>query len=96
MDELIRRWQRATERAAEEQVRVVRLGEGYFATSSSQVFGAYQLLPSAEGWTCECIANGHYHLPCKHLAALAEALDLDVFSDVRIDWSLPAEVPPAA
>jgi hypothetical protein len=85
MDDLVKRWQRAAERASEEQVRVLQLPDGLYATSSSQPLRAYRLRPEPDGWTCECTANQTHHLPCKHLAALADALDLDVLSDMRVD-----------
>lgn len=84
MNELIKRWQHAAERAAEEQVRVLALGGAYRATSSSQTLGSYLLHRTPAGWACECIANGEYGVPCKHLWALAEALGLDVLSEMRI------------
>ncbi|HLJ65970.1 MAG TPA: hypothetical protein VKX16_01255 [Chloroflexota bacterium] len=91
MNDLIRRWQRAVERAGEEQVRIVNIGGELFATSSSQRMGAYRLSRTAAGWACECIANQEHLLPCKHLAALADALGLDVLADMRI--TLPADAP---
>jgi hypothetical protein len=96
VDEIIRRWQRASERASEELVRVVRLSDAYFATSTSQPLKAYRLLPTADGWACDCVANAEYHLPCKHLAALAEALDLDVVSDTRVELPSHQEIDSAA
>lgn len=81
---LVKRWQHAAERAAEEQVRVLALGGEYRATSSSHSLGSYLLHRTPEGWACECIANGEYGMPCKHLWALAEALGLDVLTDMRI------------
>jgi hypothetical protein len=86
MNDLVRRWQRAGERASDEQVRVIRLSSGLFAASSSQPLKAYRLQDTPEGWTCECPANDVYHLPCKHLAALGDAFDLDVLSDMRVEW----------
>jgi hypothetical protein len=95
MEELVRRWQRAAERASEEQVRVIQLSDGLYATSSSQPLKAYRLRHERDGWACECIANAEHHLPCKHLAALADAFELDVLSDMRVDWP-PAGVRAAA
>jgi hypothetical protein len=86
MNDLIQRWSRAAERAAEEQVRVVAIDGSYFATSSSQPLKAYRLARERDRWHCECIANGEYGLPCKHLWALCDLLSLDVFSDVHVDW----------
>jgi hypothetical protein len=85
MDELIKRWQAAAVRAQEENVRVILLAGGYFAASSSHPLKAYHLDPSPAGWGCECVANADYHLPCKHLAALAQVLDLDLLADMRVD-----------
>jgi hypothetical protein len=84
MDEIITRWQHAAERAADEQVRVLAIGGDYRATSSSHPLGSYLLHKTPAGWACECVANGEYGMPCKHLWALAEALGLDVLSDMRI------------
>src|ERR671933_226407 len=89
MQELVRRWQRAGMRASEEAVRVVRVGDEYYASSSSKQLGSYHLTCTSEGWTCECIGNAKYGLPCKHLAALATALDLDVLAEIRA--GLPVE-----
>jgi hypothetical protein len=95
MEDLVRRWQRAAERASEEQVRVIQLPDGLYATSSSQPLRAYRLHRESGGWACECVANEMHHLPCKHLAALADVLDLDVLSEMRVDWP-PAGVKAAA
>ncbi len=84
IDELIERWSRAAERAEVEKVRILALAGEYRATSSSHPLGSYLLRQTPDGWTCECIANGEYGMPCKHLWALAQALDLDVLSDLRI------------
>jgi hypothetical protein len=89
MDDLIVRWQRAAHRAQDERVRVLKIGDEYRATSSSHPLGSYRLEQTSEGWTCECLANREYHLPCKHLWALAEMIGLDVLSDTRVD------IPPA-
>ncbi len=87
MDELITRWQHAAERAQDEQVRVLAIGGEYRATSSSHPLASYLLHRTPAGWACECVANGEYGMPCKHLWALAEALGLDVLSDMRITAS---------
>lgn len=89
MDEIVRRWRRAAERVDTEQVRVIAVGGEYWATSSSRLLGSYRLRPTDHGWTCDCVANREYMLPCKHLAALAAALNLDVLADMRIE--LPSE-----
>lgn len=85
MQEIVKRWRRARERAMEERVRVVEIDGKFFATSSSRPMGTYELRCTEEGWTCSCVANEQYHTPCKHLAALAEMTDLDLLSDVRLD-----------
>ncbi len=84
MDELVTRWQHAAERATDEHVRVLAIGCDYRATSSSHLLGSYLLHKTPGGWACECVANAEYGMPCKHLWALAEALGLDVLSDMRI------------
>lgn len=86
MDPIIERWKRAAERSADEKVRVVEIGGDYFATSSSQPLKSYRLTPGPEGWECECIANREYGMPCKHLWSLAEALGLDILSDIHVTW----------
>jgi hypothetical protein len=85
-NDIVQRWQRAAQRAAEERVRIIELDGTYRATSSSHPLGSYALRQSPEGWTCECIANGEYRMPCKHLWALADALDLDILRDMRVEW----------
>jgi hypothetical protein len=92
LDEILRRWQRATERADVERVRVIEMGGEYFATSSSTPLRSYHLQRTDRGWGCECTANQH-GLPCKHLAALADTLDLDVLADMRVD--MPVDALPA-
>lgn len=84
--DIIERWKRAGLRADEEKVRILQLDSGYRATSTSHPLQSYVLTRTDEGWTCDCIANGEYHMPCKHLWALAAALDLDVLRDMRVDW----------
>lgn len=96
MEELIRRWRRAAERADEERVRILELDGGFRATSSSHPLGSYRLRQSPEGWSCECVANGEYGLPCKHLSALADALHLDVLADMRVLWDMERDQPLAA
>jgi hypothetical protein len=86
MTDLIERWRRAAERAAEEKIRIVTIDGQYYATSASQPLGAYRLTRSPEGWRCECIANSDHGVPCKHLSALADVLDLDVLSDMYVEW----------
>lgn len=83
-NELIKRWQHAAQRAQEEQVRILALGGEYRATSTSRPLGSYLLHRTPQGWTCECIANGEYGMPCKHLWALAETLGLDLIADIRL------------
>lgn len=95
MDEIVRRWQSASERALEEGIRIVDINGRKYATSTSQPLGAYELTRTDEGWSCSCIANREYGMPCKHLAALADALDLDLLNDMRIDWSALEAVEPA-
>jgi hypothetical protein len=95
MDEIIKRWQAASERAIDEKVRIVEIDGHRYATSSSQPLGAYELTKTNEGWGCSCIANREYGMPCKHLAALAETLGLDVLSDMRIDWNAVETPEPA-
>jgi hypothetical protein len=85
--EIIQRWQRAAQRAEEEKVRVVTVDGQYRATSSSHPLGSYLLEHTPEGWACECIANHDYMMPCKHLWALADALNLDVLKDMRVSWN---------
>jgi hypothetical protein len=85
MDEIIKRWQRAAERADVEQVRVIEVDGEYRATSSSSPLRSYALRRSDRGWTCECIANRDYMLPCKHLAALAAVIDVDLIAETRVD-----------
>lgn len=87
MEAVIERWQRAAERAAEERVRILLIDGHYRATSSSHPLGSYLLDRTPGGWTCGCLANREYGTPCKHLWALAEALDLDILNDMRITWS---------
>lgn len=96
MEELIKRWESAARRASEEQVRVLELEGQYRATSSSHALGSYLLQRSPLGWTCECVANREYGLPCKHLWALAEALGLDVLSDMDVSLDAVEESHPAA
>lgn len=96
MDELIKRWQRAIEKAHDEKVRVIRVGNELRATSSSLELGTYELHRTPEGWTCECRASQEFGIPCKHLAALAELLDIDVLADVRLDPHLTAGPPSIA
>src|SRR5947209_1157071 len=86
MDDIIKRWQAASERSLEERVRIVEIDGRLHATSSSQPLRAYDLSRTEQGWGCSCPANAEYGMPCKHLAALADALGLDVLSDMRIDW----------
>ena|SRR5947209_3241846 len=85
MEDILRRWQRAAERADIEQVRIIEVDGHYRATSSSTPLRSYRLQMTDRGWACECIANREHMLPCKHLAALASILDLDVLSDMRIE-----------
>jgi hypothetical protein len=85
MDEIVRRWQRATARADEEQVSIIDVDGEYRATSSSVPLGSYRLRKTDRGWACTCIANEEHLLPCKHLAALAEVLNLDVLADMRVE-----------
>lgn len=94
--DIIERWQRAAERARDERVRVIAVGGEYRATSSSQALGSYRLTQGPEGWACECVANKEYGMPCKHLWALAEAIDLDVLRDISILWSAAGEKQVAA
>lgn len=91
MDEIVKRWRTAAERALEEQVRIVEIGGQLHATSSSVPLGSYPITQTDEGWGCGCIANAVYGLPCKHLSVLAEALDLDVLSDMRVDLTAVME-----
>jgi hypothetical protein len=95
MESIVRRWQAASERALDEGVRIVQIDGRRYATSSSQPLGAYELTKTADGWACSCIANREYGMPCKHLAALADALGLDLLSDTRIDWNALEESEPA-
>lgn len=85
MEETIHRWERAGKRADEEHVRIILVNGEYRATSTSQPLRSYHLQETSDGWTCECIANGQYGMPCKHLWALAGVLGLDVLSDIHID-----------
>ena len=85
MEDILRRWQRAAERADVEQVRIIGLDGQYRATSTSTPLASYRLERSDRGWTCECIANREYMLPCKHLAALAGILGLDRLGDTRVE-----------
>jgi hypothetical protein len=85
--DIIQRWQRAAQRAEEEKVRVITVDGQYRATSSSHPLGSYLLENTPEGWACECIANHDYMMPCKHLWALADALNLDVLKDMRVSWN---------
>ncbi|MBV9281868.1 MAG: SWIM zinc finger family protein [Chloroflexi bacterium] len=91
MEGLIARWRNAARRAEEEQVRILSIDGAYRATSSSRPLGSYRLDRTVDGWTCECVANREYGMPCKHLWALAEALGLDVLADVRLDWAASDE-----
>jgi hypothetical protein len=93
--DVILRWERAAERARDEQVRIICVDGQYRATSSSQPLGSYVLTRGADGWSCECIANREYGVPCKHLWALAELLDLDVLRDTHVLWN-PDGAPVAA
>lgn len=86
-DQIIDRWQRAAERAQDEKVRVLAVDGEYRATSSSRPLGSYKLTRTQEGWSCECPANREYGAPCKHLWALADALDLDPFTDIHVTWT---------
>lgn len=85
--EIIQRWQRARERADEEKVRIVAVDGEYRATSTSHPLRSYLLEQTPDGWTCECIANHDYMMPCKHLWSLADVLHLDVLRDMRITWN---------
>ena len=96
MEELIKRWENAARRADEERVRVLELDGRYRATSSSHPLGSYLLHRSPLGWTCECVANSEYGLPCKHLWSLAEALGLDVLTDMDVSLDRVEESHPAA
>lgn len=98
MDELVRRWQAASERALDEKIRIIEIDGKRYATSTSQPLGAYELTLTEEGWGCSCIANREYGMPCKHLAALAQVLGLDLLGEVRLDWSAleAVEASPAA
>ncbi len=96
MDDMLKRWARAIERAEIERVRVLSLPEGYRATSSSTPLASYALYHTERGWACGCVANGMYHMPCKHLAALADALNLDLLSEIWVELPSPAEMTPAA
>jgi hypothetical protein len=86
MNDVIRRWQRAAERADEERVRVLAINDELRATSTSHPFSSYLLHITPGGWACECRANAEFGMPCKHLSALADLLNLDVLSDVRLNW----------
>ncbi len=85
--DIVNRWHRAAQRADEEKVRIVNVDGQYRATSSSHPLGSYLLQQTREGWACECIANHDYMMPCKHLWALADVLNLDVLKDMRVSWS---------
>jgi hypothetical protein len=85
MNDIVKRWRRAAERAEVEQVRVIEVDGTYRATSSSTPLMSYRLQWTDRGWACECIANRTHALPCKHLAALANVLDLDVIADMRVE-----------
>lgn len=93
MEALIRRWQRAAQRVDEERVRILEIDGRYRATSSSHPLGSYALHRGTEGWECECVANAMYGLPCKHLSALADALKLDVLSDMHVLWDFERDRP---
>jgi hypothetical protein len=84
VDEIIERWRRAAQRAADERVRIIEVDGRYRATSSSRPLGSYLLEKTDAGWACSCIANGEYGMPCKHLWVLAEAMGLDLLSEVRV------------
>ncbi|HEX6508725.1 MAG TPA: hypothetical protein VF221_13940 [Chloroflexota bacterium] len=88
MVDVIERWRRAAERADEEKVRILLINGEYRATSSSTPLSSYALRRGPDGWTCECIANREYGLPCKHLSKLADVLGLDVLTDVVLDIAL--------
>ena len=92
MDDILKRWQRAAERADVEQVRVIEVDGEYRATSTSTPLRSYRMQHTDHGWACECIANHEHMLPCKHLAALASILDLDVIADMRVEVQ-PETVP---
>jgi hypothetical protein len=96
MEAVIERWRRAAERAAEERVRILLVDGHYLATSSSHPLGSYLLEKTPGGWACGCIANKEYGTPCKHLWALAEALDLDILSEMQVTWSPEPEQSDAA
>ena len=85
IDDILKRWQRASERADIEQVRIIEVDGDFRATSSSTPLRSYRLQHTDRGWACECIANREHMLPCKHLAALASILDLDLLSDMRVE-----------
>jgi hypothetical protein len=87
IDDILKRWQRASERADIEQVRVIEVDGEFRATSSSTPLRSYRLRHTDRGWSCECIANHEHMLPCKHLAALATILDLDLLADMRVEVS---------
>jgi len=89
IEDLIKRWQRAGVRAQEEKVRVIELNGEFRATSSSQPLESYRLWPSEYGWACECQANQEHHVPCKHLAALADLIGLDLLADTRTTATVP-------
>jgi hypothetical protein len=93
---MVERWHRALERVLSESVRVVRIGDVFYATSSSVPLGSHRLTHDSAGWKCDCIANALYGRPCKHLAALSTEIDIDLMNDVRLDWSRPVSVPSAA
>jgi hypothetical protein len=86
LDDLVRRWQSAAVRAQEEGVRVLCIGGEYYASSTSHPLGSYHLRHSDEGWICACQANADYGMPCKHIAALAAVLSIDLVADVRLVW----------
>jgi hypothetical protein len=85
---IVERWQRAAQRAEDEKVRVVEIDGEFRATSSSRPLGSYLLRKTPDGWACECVANGEYGVPCKHLWALAQLLELDVLEDMSVLWDV--------
>jgi hypothetical protein len=93
MSDILARWRRAAQRAQDEKVRILEIDGQYRATSSSRPLGSYRLWHTPDGWMCECPANYEHGKPCKHLWALSELLDLDVLSDVHVDWNKAEEAP---
>lgn len=89
-EEMILRWRRAMERVLAENVRIMRIGDVYYAASSSIPLGSHRLEATVEGWICDCIANSGYGMPCKHIAALATEIEIDLLHDVRLDWTRDA------